>query len=208
MSRIFLYLRIMEKQKKIWDYFDEDIEFPKEVASNPIPYGTVWTYISHTFLNGFINHVDPVACYVLNRYTPEEEKMEGVKVIDKNKPGSWHDFEGTKKELIDAVVSEVKEFSHTALGCFSDDVVILAKIPVEYGEKTNAYMFFWFDCDVSDCSIGRFKTDDTEEQIIQSVETWLIESFKGKQDWEGDHGPDSAGYYKLPLSFLKGWKSF
>ena len=43
----------MEKRKKIWDYFEHNLEYPTEIAHDPIPYGTIWTYVSSTFLNGY-----------------------------------------------------------------------------------------------------------------------------------------------------------
>jgi len=192
------------KTKKIWDYFDNNIEYPHDVAENPIPYGDVWTYISSTFLNGFVNYMTPICCYVVNRYTREDEDISdrNVSVCNKGKFGNWEKFKGTKKELIDLIVSGEKEMYHTELNCFHDDIIIVGEI----GE--GKYMFFWFDCDVSDCSIGRFKTLDTKEEIIASVENWLEEEFVSNKDHEEVHDENSAGYHKLPLSFIRGWVSF
>ena len=64
------------KDKTIWNYFNESIDYPSEVAHNPIPYGTIWCYISSTFLNEFINYVNPIKCYLIDRYTPDDEKVD------------------------------------------------------------------------------------------------------------------------------------
>jgi hypothetical protein len=198
------------KNKKIWDYFDEHIDYPNNIVDNPIPYGTLWSYISSTFLNGFINYVNPVGCYVVNRYTEETADVtdRNVSVCDKGKFGNWHKFEGTKLELINTIVSGEKEVYHTKLNCFGDDIIIIAKIENELDEE-NKYIFFWFDCDVSDCSIGKFITDDSQELILNSVENWLKETYvDNKTGHETLHDEESSGYHKLPLSFIKGWVSF
>jgi hypothetical protein len=199
-----------KEDKKIWDYFEDNIEYPKNIADNPIPYGEVWTYVSSTFLNGFINYVKPIGCYVVNRYTEETEDISDreVSICDKGKFGNWHKFSGTKKGLIDLIVSEEKEVYHTRLNCFADDIIILAKIETESDEE-NKYIFFWFDSDVSDCSIGKFKTNDSQEEILNSIENWLKETYADdKTGHEASHDELSSGYHKLPLSFLQGWISY
>lgn len=202
----------MEKKKEIWDYFEDVIEYPKDIAYNPIPWNIAWTYISSTFLNGFINYIEPIACYVVNRYTQENEDISDreVNVCDAGKFGNWDKFTGTKKELIDAIISGNKEVYHTKLNCFADDIIILAKIEDEFNnEKSqNKFMFFWFDMDVSDCSIGRIKTEDYEGFVIEALENWLQKEFKENRNHETEHNESSPGFYKLPLSFLKGWVSF
>lgn len=192
--------------KKIWDYFVDTIEYPKEIIDNPIPYGEAWTYVSNTFLNGFINYCTPIACYVVNRYTPETEDISDNKVyIRKHDDTKSNEFVGTKKELIDLFIQDKLDIYHTTLSCFSDDIVIIAKVEER---ESNKYIFFWFDMDVSDCSIGKFKTDDSQEQVIESVENWLTEEFKNNKEHEAEHTIESSGYFKLPLSFLSGWIKF
>lgn len=200
------------KKKKIWDYFNDNIEYPKNIADNPIPYGEVWTYVSSTFLNGFINYAKPVACYVVNRYTLENEDISdrNVSICDKGEFGKWHEFSGTKKEFIELIVSGKKEMYHTSISCFSDDIIILARIEEDYKNEKgmNKFIFFWFDMDVSDCSIGRFKTQHCERQVIESVENWLEEEFNKNRNHESDHVEAEAGFYRLPVEFLKGWIKF
>lgn len=200
----------MEKKKQIWDYFEDNIEFPKDVAYNPIPWNVAWTYISSTFLNGFINYVEPLACYVVNRYTKETEDISDrdISICDRGS-SKWHKWNGTKIELINSIISGNKEMYHTKLNCFGDDIIILAKIEDEFNNEKgkNKFMFFWFDMDVSDCSIGRIKTEDNEEIVIEALENWLTENFKNNKSHESEH-EDENGFHKLPLTFLKGWISF
>lgn len=199
----------MNKNKTIWDYFNDNIEYPKEVAFNPIPYNTVWTYISVTFLNGFINYVKPFKCYLIDRYTPNSENINDVKYQIEG-GYEWLTFNGTKGELKDKILKEEIKLYHTKLSCFSDDIIILSEIEHNEKDGLNRFMFFWFDMDVSDCSIGRIETKDTKEEVIQSVVNWLEqnkEENKGKLVEEGfDNG--LMNYTELPLSFLKGWLKF
>lgn len=205
-------IEIMKKIKsEIWDYFEDVIEYPQDVAYKPIPWNVAWNYISSTFLNGFINYVNPIACYVLNRYKQENEDIScrNISVCDRGGFGNWYKFKGTKKQLIDDIISGEKELYHTDLSCFGDDIIVLAEIEDERNNEKgqNKFMFFWFDMDVSDCSIGRIKTDDDEGFVVNSLENWLIKEFKNNSNHESDHS-DGNGFYKLPNSFLKGWVKF
>jgi len=179
------------KNKIIWNYFDDKIEYPKNVSGNPIPYGEYWEYISSTFLNGFINYVRPFGCYVLNRYTKETDDISerNVSFFDKGDFPNWKKFKGTKKELIDSFLYETKETFHTNLSCFGDDILIIAEAGDKYSdeEKNGKYIFFWFDMHVSDCGIGRFETVDSKEDILISVENFLHENYVKNKNHEEIH---------------------
>lgn len=199
--------------KRIMDYFTETVEYPKCVLDNILPFGELRTYISATFLNGLINYVKPISCYVVNRYTREDEKLNDKILIADLKEGemNYQSFKGTKKELIDLTIKQKRIFNHTKLGVFEDDIIIVAEIESckNKQNKEKQYIFFWFDLDVSDCSVGRFKTSDTKEEIIHSVENWLKEEFEqNRNNLEEQHDEDTPGFYSLPLEFLNGWISF
>lgn len=199
----------MNKNKTIWDYFNDNIEYPREVAFNPIPYNTVWTYISVTFLNGFINYVNPIKCYLIDRYTPDNENINSVKYQIEDSY-EWLTFDGTKGELKDKILKEEIKLYHTELSCFSDDIIILSEIEHNEKDGLNRFMFFWFDMDVSDCSIGRIETNDTKEEIIQSLINWLEQNKEENKDRNIEESFDNGlmNYTELPLSFLKGWLKF
>lgn len=78
---------------------------------------------------------------------------------------------------------------HTKIHEFGDDVLILSK-------HNDTYWYYWFDCDVSDCCIGRFKTSDTEEEII-------IEFMKSIND--NDFIDE---FLEIPNDYFTGWISF
>lgn len=196
----------MSKAKIIWDYFEMAFDYPQAVAHDPLPYGTVWNYISSTFLNGFINYVSPVSVIVLDRYTPGTKDLsaEGISIKDKGVPFQWHHWMGTKAGLATALINGEKEMYHTHMNCFQDDIVVLAKI------EGGGWMFFWFDCDGSDCSIGRFNTTDPEEHVIQSIRAWLAAQVKENNGviMKEDTDNGICGYTELPVTFLSGWVRF
>lgn len=166
---------------KIYDYFDDIIDYPQDLAENILPYGTMYQYVSHTFLNGLINYVKPISIFVLDRYLNEDFVANTWDDDDKE------DFE-TKKNVIKKITNNKYDEFHTKLDIFNDDVILLAEI------SENKYMYFYFDMDVSDCSIGRFETTDEVEVIIESIVKWLENK--------------KITYTKLPTSFLNGWLSF
>lgn len=200
----------MGKKKTIWGYFEDNFEYPKEIAHNPIPYGTVWTYVSSTFLNGFINYVKHISCFLIDRYTPDNENIGDRTIFYQNKDGiEWLKFNGTKKELKDKITSGEIKMHHTNLGCFGDDIIILSEIETQ-NDEVGKYMFFWFDMDCSDCSIGKFETTDTKEEVIQSVINWLEECKLENENKTIEEHSDSGiiNYTELPISFLSGWIKF
>jgi hypothetical protein len=185
----------------IFDYFDKHIEYPENIASNILPYGTLWSYVSDSILNAFINYVKPFGIYVLNRYRTEDSKV-SCRV---HTPGQcdWYDFNGTKIELITKLKSKQIDIYHTKLGCFDDDVIIISEI------TPGSYMFFWFDCDVSDCMIGRFITSDTKEQIYQSILTYLSNTCADNTNGMITEDTEClCGWNELPPDILSGWVSF
>ena len=82
------------------------------------------------------------------------------------------------------------------MGQFEDDVIILA-----YEKNTNAYWYFWFDCDVSDCSVGRFKTDLSKQQVIDLYNKELDRLITEGYDFQ-------RAYYPLNVKNIQGWVKF
>lgn len=93
----------MEQKDNIFDYFGDEVEFPENIAADVMPYGTLWSYVSATFLNGFINYVDILAGFVIDRYTKRDGKAAQIEA---------------------AIKTEV----HTNLRVFKDDVIVLGRI--------------------------------------------------------------------------------
>lgn len=185
------------KRKDFWSYFEDHIDYPKNIAENPLPLNTLWQYVDSDILKGFINHVQPVSWYVLDRYN-DGQPMSGIRLERERR--NWEDWTGTKKELIEVLNSGERQCFHINLGYFNDDVIILAETnKLMKDEYPNRYFFFWFDCDVSDCCIGQFETTDSKEEIIQNLEFTLEKLSK-----DGD----VTGFTKMKNKVLQGWIQF
>lgn len=200
--------------KKIWDYFENNVEYPHEVIHNPIPYNTVWTYISSTYLNGLVNYLTPIKIYLIDRYTPDSEVISdrhvSYRLIEKGNSFSWQKFTGTKGELKELFLSGEIDFYHTHMDCFADDIVILAEFEHNEIDGLGRYMFLWYDMDCSDCSVGKFVTSDTKEQVIQSIQNWLEAERKenGYKEVLEHYDNGIVNYTELPNSFMSGWVKF
>lgn len=60
----------------VMKYFPDNIDYPNVLGGEILPDGTLWSYVSSTFLNGFINYIQPVKCYLMNRYRDWDEVRE------------------------------------------------------------------------------------------------------------------------------------
>ncbi len=189
------------------DYFQHTEESPRIGDKIDIlPIGTMWQYVSGSFLNGFVNAFRgaPLKAYVLGRYTSADEAVyenTDDRPSYQEPPGSfkWQQVEDslTKRQLFD-LLTEPQRLAHTKLGIFSDDVLALFQSKLENGQ--NCYWFFWFDQDVSDCGIGRFNTDNDPDIVIAAFDTYVAERSTaigcGHEPWP------------LPSHFFTGWMEF
>ena len=214
-------------------YFEGCQDYPKDKVENILPYGEVWNYISSSFLNGFINYVTPVKVFQIDRYSPEYEDMSQYKInVWKPSEHSPAIFNGTKSQLRDAIV-KTELSTYGRIDCFADDIVVLGSIALNvpsefaklrkiapnidhhcehwslYSDHANKFMYFWFDCDVSDCSIGRFETEDSPEEVSKSLENWLAELKKDREsDVVCEWSSGVVDYHELPTSFVSHWARF
>lgn len=94
----------------IFDLFDEHFEYPSnEIAEHGgLPECTLYSYVSSTFLNGFINYVDIIKAFVVERYCNE-----------------WD-------EVIPQQVKEFHQSYHSSLRKIHDDKWILAQGDRDY----------------------------------------------------------------------------
>lgn len=108
-----------------WECFSNSTEYPDPTQIDMTRSGWCMHYISSTFLDGWINYVEPVRAFVVSRYAD--------------------DFSDVKATLAAWTANPPY---HTEMSKLGDDVLLLAK------DKASRYWFFHFDNDVSDCSIG------------------------------------------------------
>lgn len=67
----------------VYDLFDDDVEYPdKDMLVNGVPIGMNYSYISTTYLNGFINYVEIIGATMIQRYLPNKPEY----VIDDTIP--------------------------------------------------------------------------------------------------------------------------
>jgi hypothetical protein len=173
--------------------FEDEVEYMTEDLISNFRSGTIYFYIGSTFLNGYINYVKPIKIYLLERYRTQ-----------------WKRYE---EEIWLPFVNKINY--NTNIGVLDDDVLIL-------GKTNEHYYFFWFDCDVGDCAIGRqLKGETKEEDAIKWFKNYtesLIEKkfleYRNKNRKKFDLSDDEecaegiSGYREVPTQCVKGWIKF
>lgn len=193
-------------------YFENGtIEFPRNIAFNPLPWGSYWEYVSSTFLNGFINYVEIKKAFLLARYTHWNEQLDmSVSVREPPedfKPTPWVNFSGTKEEVYQQLTMKGAVY-HSKLDVdFQDDVLILARIvddealvARQFSGET-PWILFWFDRDGSDCCIGRFLTGEPEDKVLADFEAHAMSLDFGILD-DNDIKEKAR---EIPLHYFAGW---
>jgi hypothetical protein len=184
---------------KFEDFFEEKIEYPGySIGEGDIlSFGIMYIYVSVSLLNGMINYAGkPLRAYVLDRYRKWNEYFDKLKIVSFREPpdvitGKWEKkYCNTKAEIYDLLIQANRTY-HTDIEIFQDDVLLLSKI----GE--NSYWFFWFDRDVSDCCIGRFKTSIDKAIVVESFDNYVRENCS-----------NNDGHRVLPNHCFSGWISF
>lgn len=120
--------------KDFFSLFKESIAYPDNLAETGVPQDTLLSYVSNTFLNGFVNYVDIKHVIMIERYTKfDADKIDRFIEWLNNEPNTKYD---NIQKTIDDVV---------------DDIIL-------FGETDNSCWFFWSDRDCSDCNIGRISS--------------------------------------------------
>ncbi|MCK9528998.1 MAG: hypothetical protein M0R77_00315 [Gammaproteobacteria bacterium] len=175
-------------------FFDNFIDYPGwNISENPLPLGTLYDYISSTFLDGFINYVNIKKAYLIQRYRSPGDiiPLEQLQPYRQSNSVVLPDRDLTVEEVFELYTQKDINI-HTKISTFRDDVVILSQAL----SNPKCWIYFYYDMDCSDCSIGRFETDEPEEVVIVKLEQHL-ESFNNTK------GP----FKEIPLHFFKGWIS-
>lgn len=194
------------------DYFPQRIDYPRYgQCAEILPLGTLWSYVSSSLLNGFINghSTPPLRAYVLGRYVEEDDRV--FEDSDDDFPASgrlpcYREPAGSsiwvpvnphlnKRQLFE-LLTQPRRLGHTQLGVFGDDVLILQSSCLP--DDSTHYWYYWFDSDVSDCVIGRFATTDSLDTVISKFDGYVAEL---KENYF--HPP-----WLVPSSFFSGWVSF
>jgi hypothetical protein len=172
--------------------FEDKVEFMTDDLVSNFRSGTIYFYVGSTFLNGYINYIKPIKIYLLERYRTQGKTYE-EKI--------WFPF------ITDPPY-------HTNLNDLHDDILIL-------GETENHYYFFWYDCDCSDCAIGRQKKNEIiKEEAVKWFDNYtesLVEprfvEYRNQHREQFDTSDDECaegitGYREIPTKCLRGRVKF
>lgn len=187
-----------KKQNFIRNYFYDQIDYPGEIAFDPLPINVVYNYVSNSFLNGFINYVEIVKAYTIGRYVdwdkPFEEDEEDYETIQVRKNSALVKIKvNNALERYTALIQPGAVFHSRLDKDFLNDVLILSKAWNQ--DKTKfKWVYFWFDTDSSDCSIGRFETEDSDSIVVDSF-TEYVKTLHS----------NSYGEKEIPLHYFIGW---
>lgn len=172
-------------------YFNYSIDYPDNIALNPLPLNVMYNYVSHSLLDGFINYVEIKKAFVLSHYYKWLDPVKHTVSIYKDNGKPTRKTFLNKDELYIALIKPEAVFHSECDIDFNDDVVILAKA----GELTEGicYYYFYYDCDCSDCSISRFVVKDAEYILINN----FIEHIKSFKFIDKPR--------EIPLHYFRGW---
>jgi hypothetical protein len=141
-----------------WEIFEDSEDYPNDIVDRGVPQDTLYSYVSSTFLNGFVNYVKDPKAYLIERYG----KFNEDKTLHTRDDGDETDLEKYSAKL--------KNDFHRNYSTAPDDIVILA-------HTAKSYWFFYSDRDCSDCCIGRISRNkfvDYEHYIALFKETFKL----------------------------------
>jgi hypothetical protein len=157
--------------KEIFPIFHEFPACEDEFVENCVPQDTFYEYVPSCFIAGLVNHINVFKVFAIERYNIGED---------------WDEEEYNK------VCEELRTGFHGHFGCsiYDDDVIFL-------GETANSFWLIWYDCDVSDCKVGRTSKNLTRDEFVASVFEFLR---------DGPTMDDITTTHEFPVP--RGWISF
>jgi len=132
---------------KFFDLFNDCVEYPNRnyLVEYGVPQETLYTYVSTTYLNGFINYINVKKVYLVEMYTKfTEQKCDIIKNYFKQSDN----FHAKYDDIFEKI-----ENNNTVM-CTNDELKFNDNIVI-FGESENSNWFFHSDRDCSDSSIGR-----------------------------------------------------
>ena len=168
----------MRPDTKWLSYMRDEIEYPHP-AVEPLRQGVLFSYISSTFLNGWINYVGDVRrAYLVTRYRSHAENVEAL--------AKWH----------------ADPPFHSKFDDIPDDVHLIAK------DEGGKWWYFWYDRDCSDCCIGILDTDDSDDAVLVAFDEH-VNSWHGiGADRHGtENGEEPSPPLAIDPKTIRGWVS-
>lgn len=175
----------MNNKKEFCNYFDNYDDHEYDFAFKPLPSGVLSEYVSSTYLDGFINYVTIIKAFLLTRY------YEWDYLNERRNPEKR-----TKRQQFDWIKSGKGDCHTKIYRDFDDDVLILAKA-YNYDKTLFRWIVFYYDRDVSDCMIGAFETEDSDEEVISLFSKYAQTIITNHQN-EAE---------EIPSNLLTGWIS-
>lgn len=176
-------------------YLPEEVEYPGTKLLDGCKLGTFYAYVPSTFLSGIMPWTKPQFAAILERYRPlpesrraeiramtsEEIDQKGIRVAldDDVILLCTREQERTTRRTHDGP-GTVEEYCHE---CGNFSKIPRSTDPIQ--PTPQEWWFFWLDCDVSDCCIGRFRTTDKPEEVIEECRKWLSERTEGHESQKG-----------------------
>jgi hypothetical protein len=158
-------------------YFAEVIDYPRDILNDFLPVGTQWNYVPSTLLLGLINHVKIIKAQAVGHYSEWDEFDEDPSplYIRSEIPNElWTEVAPKTPNERFEILARPGIRCHPKIIDWGQDVVLLTSSNKHDNSVVNpVYILFWFDQDCSDCSIGRFITDDTSDQVLAEFEHYV-----------------------------------
>jgi hypothetical protein len=160
---------------KFDDYLGNRIEYPRP-ASEPLAPGVCYSYISSTFLNGWINYTGDVRkAFLVQRYRSPGETAEALAEWIKDPP------------------------IHPDFGDLGDDVHLVTK------DETGRWWYYHYDRDCSDCDIGILESHgDDDATVLAAFEEWVCTRFRNTQPYQENIENGGCCLAEIPLETIRG----
>lgn len=155
-------------------YFTDSIDRPQDVVANPLPLGLLYEEVSTDLLDGFINHCTILSGFALQTDAwPDDLDHHGVVIRDVHNPRLWFTvFPKTYDNAYELLV-DPKNYSHPQLHRFRQDVLILGKAKIDpINDESVIYIYFFYGI-AGRCDIGRFTTNDSEDQVLAEFSRYV-----------------------------------
>lgn len=164
-------------------FYNGSEEYPGPALIDGLIPNYICHYVSHAYLDGIVNYTKPVKVFMINRYNNRYNT--NVDDIDnllntsvrKDYKSSWikiKDLFPNDKINTDFIINKLNnkeiESCHADLSMFCDDIFLLAEINrQDTNSEEKKYVFFWYDMDCSDCSVGKIVIENKPEVISELV---------------------------------------
>lgn len=194
--------------------------------------GYGFDYVSNSFLNGMVNYTDEMLIgYMIRRYTQPkdyEQEMYRIKELEdfeKRNTGILR-IRGLEGEAFDEwekgcrYIDGLKNEVHTDLSRCPDDVFLLGVLRHNdtFPERItgDVYVYFWYDRDVSDCSIGMTSKYKSDEEAIDALFADCLDTLMNSGTYDlhistladllyEEKVPLNHFIYEIPRESITGW---